>query len=387
MSMKFGTLCVHAGRAPDPSTRAVVPPIVLSTTFAMQGPGEHGGYHYARAGNPTRDTLEAALAELEGARHGIAFASGCAATSAVLLSLRAGDHVVVGQDVYSGTFRLLDRILPGLGIEASFVELGVPDALEAALRPNTRMVWVETPSNPQLRIIDIEAMAERARARGLTLVVDNTFATPLLQRPLLLGATLVLHSTTKYIGGHSDVLGGVVLTDDPSWAERLVLLQKGMGAVPSPFDCYLLMRGLSTLALRVERQVQTAERLAAWLVTRPEVERVYYPGLPGHPGAEIARRQMAGPGAIISLDLRGGMEACRAMLRATRVFTCAISLGAVESLAEHPATMTHAHVPPDVRALHGVGDSLVRLSIGVEDADDLQDDLAHALDSTRGDLQ
>jgi cystathionine gamma-lyase len=369
------TLCVHAGQAPDPVSGAVMTPIVLSTTFAQDGPGVHKGYDYSRAGNPTRAALEGCLAALEGARHGIAFGSGCAAATAVLLSLRSGDHVLVGDDVYGGTFRIFDQVLAQFGIEATFVDMTDPEGAFASMKPSTRLVWIETPSNPLLKVLDIEQIAARARNHGVPVAVDNTFATPALQRPLELGATLVVHSTTKYLNGHSDVVGGAVLTSDDALAERLHFVQKAVGAVPSPFDCYLVLRGLKTLAVRMKRHVESARHIAGWLPSQPRTTRVRYPGLSSHEAHGLASRQMTGPGGMISFELAGSFEHAAAFLRALRVFTCAESLGGVESLAEHPATMTHASLPADARRALGIGDGLIRLSVGLEDAADLVDDL------------
>jgi cystathionine beta-lyase/cystathionine gamma-synthase len=369
------TLCVHGGQSPDPTSGAVMAPIVLSTTFQQDGPGVHKGYDYSRAGNPTRSALEACLASLEGATHGVAFGSGCAATTAVLLTLKAGDHVLVGDDVYGGTFRIFDRVLAQFGIEASFVDMTDPASALAAARPNTRLVWIETPSNPMLKVFDIAAIAQGARGRGILVAVDNTFATPILQRPLDLGADLVVHSTTKYLNGHSDVVGGAVLMRDDALADRLHFLQKAVGGVPSPFDCYLVLRGLKTLAVRMRRHVESARAIATWLEAHPRVVRVRYPGLASHEGHSIATRQMAAPGGMISFELRGTLADAAAFLRALRVFACAESLGGVESLAEHPATMTHASLPEGARKALGIGDGLLRLSIGLEDASDLVADL------------
>ena len=369
------TLCIHAGQPADPLSGAVMTPIVLSTTFAQDGPGAHKGYDYSRAGNPTRSALEACLASLEGAAHAVAFGSGCAATTAVLLSLKSGDHVLVGDDVYGGTFRIFDKVLAQFGLEASFADLRDPARAASAIRPNTRLVWIETPSNPLLKILDIAAIADVARARGVPLAVDNTFATPMLQQPLALGATLSVHSTTKYLNGHSDVVGGAVVTNDAAVAEKLHFLQKAVGGVPSPFDCYLVLRGLKTLAVRMDRHVESARKIAQWLVAHRRVVRVLYPGLPSHEGHAIAERQMAGPGGMISFELEGGLERATAFLRSLQVFACAESLGGVESLAEHPAIMTHASLPPETRRALGIGDGLLRLSVGIEDADDLIADL------------
>jgi cystathionine beta-lyase/cystathionine gamma-synthase len=369
------TLCIHAGQSPDPISGAVMTPIVLASTFAQDGPGAHKGYDYSRAGNPTRTALEQCLAALEGATHGIAFGSGCAATTAVLLLLKSGDHVLVGDDVYGGTFRIFDKVLAQFGLEATFVDMTDPARVRDAMRPNTRLVWMETPSNPMLKVFDVAAIAELARARGVPLAVDNTFATPMLQQPLALGAALVVHSTTKYLNGHSDVVGGAIATSDDALADKLHFLQKSVGGVPSPFDCYLVLRGLKTLGVRMKRHVETARGLAEWLARHPRVAHVRYPGLASHEGHALAARQMKGPGGMISFELKGSLAQASAFLRALRVFTCAESLGGVESLAEHPAIMTHASLTPEARRSLGIGDGLIRLSVGLEDAGDLLADL------------
>jgi cystathionine gamma-lyase len=374
-SPSLETLCIHAGQSPDATTGAVMAPIVLSTTFAQDGPGAHKGYDYSRAGNPTRTALEACLAALEGGNHGIAFGSGCAATTAALLTLRAGDHALVCDDVYGGTFRIFDKVLAQFGLEATFVDMTDLKRVEAAMRPSTRLVWVETPSNPMLKIFDIASIASIAKARGAVLAVDNTFATPILQRPLTLGATLVVHSTTKYLNGHSDVVGGAIVTNDDALAERLHFVQKAAGGVPSPFDCYLVLRGIKTLAVRMDRHVASARALATWLESHAQVAKVRYPGLPSHEGRAVAERQMRAPGGMISFECRGSLAQASAFLRALRIFACAESLGGVESLAEHPATMTHASLPEAARQALGIGDGLIRLSVGLEDAGDLMDDL------------
>jgi cystathionine beta-lyase/cystathionine gamma-synthase len=376
--LSLDTLCIHAGQAPDPISGAVMTPIVLSSTFAQDGPGAHKGFDYSRAGNPTRDALEACLAALEGAKHGIAFGSGCAATTAVLLGLEKGAHVLVGDDVYGGTFRIFDKVLKQFGLDATFMDMSDPAKVREAIRPNTRLVWMETPSNPLLKVFDIAAIAEVARANTIPLAVDNTFATPMLQRPLDLGATLVVHSTTKYINGHSDVVGGVAMTSDDALAEKLHFMQKSVGGVPSPFDCYMVLRGVKTLAVRVERHVASAGILAAWLEKHPQVEKVIYPGLESHPGHALVKTQMKGGGGMISVELKGGLAASTAFLKALRIFVCAESLGGVESLAEHPAIMTHASLPAEVRKSLGIGDGLVRLSVGIEAVDDLRGDLERA---------
>lgn len=382
-SQSLETLCIHGGQEPDRETGAVMTPIVLSTTFAQDGPGRHKGFDYSRAGNPTRSTLEKCLAALEGGKHGAAFASGCAATTAVLLTLRAGDHVLVCDDVYGGTFRILDKVLAQFGLEATFLDMTDPKQVEDAMRPTTRLVWVETPSNPMLKIFDIAAIAAIARAHGAALAIDNTFATPMLQRPLELGATLAVHSTTKYLNGHSDVIGGAVVTNDDALAERLHFVQKSVGGVPSPFDCYLVLRGLKTLAVRMDRHVASARTLAAWLERHSQVTKVRYPGLASHEGHSLAARQMRAPGGMISFECRGTVPQASAFLRALRIFACAESLGGVESLAEHPASMTHAGLPEATRQALGISGGLIRLSVGLEDVGDLMEDLERGFEAAR----
>lgn len=351
----------------------------MSSTFAQPSPGKPIRFDYSRSGNPTRAALEACLAELEGGTRAFAFASGCAAATTLLHTLRPGDHVVCGDDVYGGTFRLFDKVMRPMGVESSFVDLRDPAALTAALRPQTKMLWIETPTNPLLRLLDIEALAIRAHAQGLLFVVDNTFASPVLQRPLALGADVVLHSTTKYINGHSDVVGGVLVTRDPDLAARLAFLQNAMGGVPSPMDCYLVLRGIKTLAVRMERHAASALQLAQRLEAATGVERVFYPGLPSHPQHALARRQMKAPGGMISVELAGDIDAARRFLSALKIFTLAESLGGVESLAEHPGLMTHASIPPERRRELGIGDGLIRLSVGLEGLEDLWDDLQGGL--------
>jgi cystathionine gamma-lyase len=356
-----------------------MPPIHLSSTFAQDGPGKHRGFEYSRTDNPTRRMLEHCLAALEAGSTAVAFASGSAGSSALLETLRPGEHVISSDDVYGGTYRLMQRVVAPRGIAFSRVDMGDVDLVRAAILPETRMLWVETPTNPLLKLADINLLSELAREYKLLLVVDNTFATPVFQRPLELGADAVVHSTTKYLNGHSDVVGGAVITRDAVLAERLRFLQNAIGAVPSPFDCYLVLRGLKTLPLRMRRHAQSAALLAQWLEAHPNVARVFYPGLRSHPQYALARRQMALPGGMISCELRGGLAAAHALLSSTRLFTCAESLGGVESLIEHPASMTHASLPPDARATLGIGDGLVRLSVGLEDPADLQRDLERGL--------
>ncbi len=379
---RFGTLAVHAGQQPDPTTGAVMPPIYQTSTYAQSAPGEHQGHEYARVTNPTRDALEGNLAALEGAREAIAFSSGVAATDAVLRSLRPGDHVVASNDLYGGTYRLMREVLGPFGIQSDFIDMADPDRVEAVFRPETKLLWLETPTNPLLRVVDIAELSRRAKARGITVAVDNTFATPYLQRPLELGADLVVHSTTKYLGGHSDVIGGVVCTNNESWNEKLRFLIKSAGAVPGPMDCFLLLRGTKTLHLRMQRHCENAGRIADYLEAHPAVGRVYYPGLASHPGHELAARQMSGFGGMVSFQLSDpSMQAALKLLSGTRVFLLAESLGGVESLINHPATMTHASIPKDERIAAGLEDNLIRLSVGVEDCDDLLEDLEQVLAS------
>jgi cystathionine gamma-synthase len=378
MTDRFETLAVHAGVEPDPETGAVVPPIQMSTTFKQDGVGGlRGGYEYGRSGNPTREALEATIATLEGATHGLAFASGLAATQTIGYLLDPGDRLLMSDDVYGGTWRLADKVWRRYGIETDAVDLRDLDAVAAAFATATapRMVWIETPSNPLLKVVDISAIARLAASVGAVTVVDNTFATPYLQRPLELGADLVLHSATKYLGGHSDVIGGLVATRSDELAGSLRFHQNAAGAVPSPFDCFLVMRGIRTLAVRMDRASASACELAPWLASHPEVERVNYPGLPGHPAAELATRQMRLPGAMLSFELRGDEERARRFVAATRLFTLAESLGAVESLIELPAPMTHASVADSPLA---VPPTLVRLSVGIEAVEDLRADLEQA---------
>jgi cystathionine gamma-synthase/cystathionine gamma-lyase len=358
-------------------------PIVLSSTFAQAEPGKPKRFEYSRSGNPTREALEACLAALEGGRRGFAFASGSAATLTLLHTLRPGDHVVSGDDVYGGTFRLFDKVLKPMGIETTFVDMRHLDRVEGAIRDKTRLVWMETPTNPLLKVFDIAAVAKIAKGRDLPLVVDNTFASPALQQPLALGATVVMHSTTKYINGHSDVVGGVLVTSDEPLAERIGFLQNAIGAVPSPMDCYLVLRGLKTLPVRMRQHVKSAQDLARRLSETRGVRVVHYPGLPSHPDHALCQRQMKGAGGMISLELDGGIEESRRFLSALSVFTLAESLGGVESLAEHPAIMTHASIPAEVRHKVGISDSLVRLSVGLEDVEDLWNDLETGLAAAR----
>jgi len=385
--MKLDTLAVHAGQHPDPTSGAVMPPIVLSSTFAQEGPGVHKGYEYSRSGNPTRNTLEACIAALEGAKHGLSFGSGLGATTTILHTLRPGDHVVCGDDVYGGTFRILQRCFEPFGVKTSFVDFSDPARLEKAITHETKLVWLETPTNPTLKVFDIAALAKITRAKGIPLVVDNTFATPVIQRPLALGADIVIHSVTKYLNGHSDVVGGAIAINDDGLHEKLRFLQNALGPVPSPFDCFMVLRGIKTLHLRVERASRTALALAQWLEAHPDVAKVHYPGLASHPQHAVAKQQMAMSGGMISFVIkpRAGqatIDRSRKFLASVKVFACAESLGGVESLIEHPALMTHASVPAEQRAELGIDDGLIRVSVGVEHEDDLRDDLAQAFSNS-----
>ena len=375
----LATRAVHVGQGPDPATGAVVVPIHLATTFVHESPGRHMGFEYSRSGNPTRNNLEACLASLEGATYGLAFSSGLAATTAVVLLLDPGDHVVLTEDVYGGTYRLFDQVFSRYGITFTSVDPSNVDAIAAAITDRTRLVWLESPTNPLLRVVDIDAVGEIVHGAGAIFAVDSTFASPVLQRPLELGADIVVHSSTKFLGGHSDVLGGAVLTSNGVLEERLRFHQNAVGAVPSPFDCWLLLRGLKTLQLRVLRQCDNAHAIARWLEGQDAVTWVHYPGLESHPGHALARRQMGGRyGGVVSFEVSSG-DAARSFLERVRVFTLAESLGAVESLAESPAIMTHASIPEEMRTRVGVSDGLVRLSVGIEDVDDLTSDLEQAL--------
>lgn len=374
--LRFDTLAIHAGQRPDPTTGAIMTPVYLTSTYVQDGPGVHKGYEYSRTQNPTRHALEACLAALEGGRHGLAFASGLAATDAVLHLLSAGDHVLYSDDVYGGTFRIFDKVFRRHGIAFDAVDMTDPRNVERALRPETRLVWIETPTNPMLKLVDLAAVAAIARAHGARTVVDNTFATPCFQRPLAHGIDAVVHSTTKYLNGHSDVVGGAIVTDDDDLHARLAFLQNAVGGVPSAMDAFLVLRGLKTLPVRMERHARNALAVAQFLEGHPQVERVVYPGLASHPQHALARRQMTGFGGMLAFVIRGGLPAATAFLRAVRIFACAESLGGVESLIEHPAIMTHASVPKETREQLGIADGLVRVSVGIESADDLLEDLA-----------
>ncbi len=379
--MRFDTLAIHAGQEPDPTTGAIMTPIYLTSTYVQAGPGEHKGFEYSRTQNPTRNALQACLASLEGAKYGAAFASGLAGTDMLMHMLEAGDHVVVSDDVYGGTFRIFDKVFKRQGLDFSFVDLSNPDAFEAAITPKTKMVWVESPTNPMMKLIDLARIAETAKRRGIISVCDNTFMTPYFQRPLELGMDVVTHSTTKYINGHSDVVGGFVCTSRDDIAERMYFLQNSVGGVQGAMDSFLVLRGVKTLGVRMERHAQNAMKVAQFLATHPKVQKVTYPGLETHPQHQLARKQMKGFGGMATFDIKGGLEAARTFLKTVKIFACAESLGGVESLIEHPAIMTHASVPKETREKLGISDGFIRLSVGIEDAQDLIDDLAQALDA------
>ena len=375
----FATRAIHAGQAPDPATGAVVVPIYQTSTYAQDALGKHRGYEYSRTGNPTRAALETCIAALEGGAHGLAFASGMAAEAAIMQLLKPGDHTVAVDDLYGGSYRLFRRVLEPMGLTFSFVDGSDLTAVEKSLTDRTRIVWVESPTNPLLKLVDIEAVSKLAHARQALLVVDNTFMSPYFQRPLSLGADIVVHSATKYLGGHSDVIGGTLVVNRDDLFERLSFLQNAVGGVPGPMDAWLVLRGIKTLAIRMREHEHNARQVAAFLVGHPKVARVFYPGLADHPQRDLARRQMSGFGGMISFEVKGGLEPARRVVERTRLFTLAESLGGVESLIELPAAMTHASIPAETRRAHGVADGLVRASVGIEDVADLISDLDRAL--------
>ena len=376
----FSTRAIHGGQHPDPTTGAVMPPVYLTSTYVQEAPGEHKGYEYSRSQNPTREALERAVAAIEGGTHGIAFASGLAATHGVLSMLSAGDRVVLGHDVYGGTYRLLDQVMRRQGLVMDVVDTTNLEAVDAALATPAALVWFESPTNPLLHVTDIEAVCAKAKAAGAIAVVDNTFATPYLQNPLALGADIVVHSTTKYLGGHSDVVWVIAVTANEAHAERLRFLQNAIGAVHGTIDCFLVLRGVKTLALRLERHCDNAEAVAAWLGDHPRVNQVFYPGREDHPGHAVAKSQMRRFGGMVSFDLDADLETARRLASETHLFALAESLGGVESLLDHPASMTHGSVPREERLKHGFTDGLLRLSVGVEDLADLIADLEQAFD-------
>lgn len=378
--MKFETRAIHAGQHPDPSTGAVMTPVYLTSTYVQEAPGVHKGYEYSRTGNPTRAALEANLASLEGGEYGLCFASGLAATDAVLKLMKPEDHVVAGNDLYGGTHRIFTQVYGPMGVGFDFVNTGDPDQVRDAITDKTRMVWLETPTNPLLRITDIAAVSAICQEKGVLLVVDNTFATPYLQQPLELGADIVVHSVTKYLGGHSDVVGGALVTSDADLHEKLAFYQNAVGGIPGPLDCFLTLRGTKTLAVRMERHCANAAKIADWLEADSRIGKVFYPGLKSHEGFEIASRQMRAPGGMISFELEGASEdEARKMVSRTQVFALAESLGGVESLIEHPPSMTHGAIPIETRRAEGLSDGLIRISVGIESVDDLLEDLDQAI--------
>jgi cystathionine gamma-lyase len=377
----FATQCIHAGQSPDPSTGAVMPPIYTTSTYAQSSPGVHKGYDYSRTSNPTRGAYERCIAALEGGVRGFAFASGMAATSTLLELLDAGSHIVAMEDLYGGTFRLFERVRRRTAnLDISFVDLSNMAALEAAIRPNTKLIWIETPTNPTLRLVDIAQVSEFARKRGILTIVDNTFASPWVQRPLDLGADIVMHSATKYLNGHSDMIGGVAVAATMELADKVGFLQNAIGAISGPFDSFMALRGLKTLALRMRQTSENALEIASRLEKHPKVARVIYPGLASHPQHALARKQMLnGFSGIVTFFVKGGLDEAKTFLERLRLFTIAESLGGVESLVDHPGLMTHASIPPETRKALGIDDSLIRLSVGIEDAQDLIRDLEDAL--------
>lgn len=374
----FETRAIHAGQKPDPSTGAIMTPIYMSSTFVQSSPGVHQGYDYSRADNPTREAYEKCLASLESGKHGYAFSSGCAALSTLVHMFKTGDHIICSDDVYGGTFRLFDKIFRHNGLEFSYVPSEDPKAVETAIKPNTKMVWIETPTNPLLKMTDLAAVAKICKSRGIIMAVDNTFMSPYFQRPLELGADVVVHSTTKYIGGHSDIIGGAIITNRDDIAEQIKFLQKSIGAVPGNFDAYICLRSLKTLPLRMKAHDSNAMAVAKYLAKHSKVEKVIYPGLESHPQHALAKKQMTGFGGMVTFIIKGGLEEARSMMERVRVFALAESLGGVESLVNHPAIMTHASVPEEQRKARGISDSLIRLSVGVESEKDLLADLEQA---------
>lgn len=377
--LDFETRAIHAGQSPDPTTGAIMTPVYLTSTYVQSSPGVHRGYEYSRSHNPTRKAYEDCVASLENGTHGYAFASGLAASMIVMQLINAKDHVVAGDDMYGGTFRLFDKVLKPNGYDFSYADLTNPDNLDAALKPNTKMLWLETPTNPMLKLVDIAALSKKAHAKGILVVVDNTFMSPYFQRPLDLGADIVVHSSTKFINGHSDVVGGVAVVKDKALAERLFFFSNAIGPIASPFDSFLAMRSLKTLPIRMKAHAENAMAIAERFANHPKLAKCIYPGLKNHPQHELAKRQMSGFGGIVTLVLKGEMAQSRTFLESVRLFSLAESLGGVESLVNHPAIMTHASVPPETRQALGITDALVRLSVGIESARDLIADLEQAL--------
>lgn len=378
--MKFSTRAIHAGQQPDPTTGAIMTPVYLTSTYVQQSPGVHKGWDYSRSHNPTRKAYEDCLANLESAKYGFAFASGCAAATAVMHLLKQGDHIVAMDDMYGGTFRLFDKVLKHTGLEFSYVDLTDTENFSKAIKSNTKLVWLETPTNPTLKLTDISAIVKIAKAKNIIVVVDNTFMSPYFQRPLELGADIVVHSATKYIGGHSDMVGGIAVTNDDKYAERIGFMSNSMGGIQGPFDSFLALRSLKTLPIRMKAHQENASKVVQFLEGHALVQKVVYPGLKSHPQHELAKKQMHGFGGMITFFIKGGLPASRKFLESVNVFTLAESLGGVESLIEHPAIMTHASVPPEQRAKLGIDDCLIRLSVGIEDIDDLLADLKQAFD-------
>ena len=379
MNQRFETRAIHAGCEPDSGTGAIMTPIFQTSTYVQESPGKHKGYDYSRTHNPTRTALEKNIASLEEGKYGLAFSSGMSAITAITQMLSAGDHIICSDDVYGGTFRLFDKVLKKFNLEFDFIDLTSLQSLERYIKNTTKLVWLESPSNPLLKLIDIEATARTAKSRGIVTVVDNTFATPFFQKPLKLGADIVMHSTTKYLNGHSDVIGGALVMNDQELYNKLQFLQNAAGGVPGPFDCFLVLRGIKTLAIRMERHEQNAIKIAQFLENHSKVRKVLYPGLKSHPQHELAKKQMTGFGGIITFFIKGGLEAARRFLERVKIFSLAESLGGVESLIEHPAIMTHASLPKEVRDKIGISDELIRVSVGIENVDDLIDDIEKAL--------
>jgi cystathionine gamma-lyase len=379
MTQRFETRAIHAGCEPDPGTGAVMTPIFQTSTYVQESPGQHKGYDYSRTHNPTRTALEKNIASLEEGTYGLAFSSGMSAITAITQLLNTGDHVVCCDDVYGGTFRLFDKVLRKYKLEFNFIDLTNPQTLEKYTKNTTRLVWLESPSNPLLKLIDIEAIVRIAKKNNVLVVVDNTFATPFFQKPLKLGADIVMHSTTKFMNGHSDVIGGALVTNDQELYNKLQFLQNAVGAVPSPFDCFLVLRGIKTLAVRMERHEENAMKIAQFLEIHPKVKKVFYPGLKSHSQYDLAKRQMTGFGGVVTFYIKGGLEAARGFLEKVKIFALAESLGGVESLIEHPAIMTHASLPKELREKIGITDELIRISVGIENVEDLIDDIEHAL--------
>lgn len=381
--MKFSTLCIHAGVHPDPTTGAIMTPIFQTSTYAQPELGKHLGYEYSRTDNPTRVALQESIAALEGGQYGLCFSSGMGAIDCLIATLSSGDHVIAGDDVYGGTFRIFKYVREKQGITSDFIDLTNLDLLEKSITPKTKWIWLETPTNPLLKLVDIQAVVKIARAKGVKVAVDNTFATPYFQKPLALGADLVMHSVTKYLNGHSDVVMGSIVLNDQELYQQLKYIQNACGAVPGPMDCFLTLRGIKTLAVRMERHQANAAMLAKDLEASPHISWVRYPGLKSHPQQDLAMRQMTGFAGMISFELKGGLEAARKFVSGLKLFTLAESLGGVESLCDHPAIMTHATIPRDLREKLGVTDGLIRLSVGLEDVDDLRQDLANGFQKLR----